>query len=52
MGLLTAGQDDPGLEVLKTDDTEVALYLDGTERTYLVSELAKQAIKGIQGYRD
>ena len=46
IGLLAAGQDDPGLEVLKSDDTEVALYLNGTERTYLVSELAKQATKG------
>jgi len=46
IGLLTAGQDAPGLEVLKSDDTEVVLYLNGTERTYLVSELAKQAIEG------
>ena len=46
IGLLAAGQDVPGLELLKSDDTEVALYLNGTERTYLVSELAKQAMKG------
>jgi hypothetical protein len=46
IGLLGAGQDDPGLEVLKSDDTEVEFYLNGIERTYLVSELAKQAIKG------
>jgi hypothetical protein len=52
IGLLAAGQDDPGLEVLKSDDTEVALYLNGTERTYLVSELAKQAIKGIEESRN
>ena len=43
IGLLKAGQDAPGLEVLKSDDTEVVLYLNGTERTYLVSDLAKQA---------
>lgn len=46
IGLLTAGRDAPGLEVLESDDTEVMLYLNGAERTYLVSELAKQAIKG------
>ena len=46
LGLLAAGQDDPpGLEILKGDDTEVALYLNGTERTYLLSDLAKQAIR-------
>jgi hypothetical protein len=43
MGLLTAGQDAPGLEVLKSDDTEVALYLNGIERTYRVGDLARKA---------
>ena len=42
IGLLAAGQDDPGLEVLKTDDTEVALFLNGTERKYRISELARK----------
>ena len=46
IGLLTAGRDAPGLEILKSDDTEVVLYLNGTERTYLVSELVKQETKG------
>ena len=46
LGLLSAGQNAPGLEALKSDDTEVALNLNGTERTYLVSELAQQAMKG------
>ena len=48
IGLLTAGRDVPDLELLKSDDTEVALVLNGTERTYLVSELAQQAIKGLR----
>jgi hypothetical protein len=43
IGLLTAGQGAPGLEVLKSDDTEVALYLNGIERTYRVGDLARKA---------
>lgn len=52
IGLLDAGKAEPSLEILEGDDAEVTLYLNGTERTYLVSELAKQAIKGIEGLRD
>jgi hypothetical protein len=52
LGLLAAGPDAPGIEALKNDDTEVALYLNGTERTYLVSELAMQAIRGIEESRN
>jgi hypothetical protein len=44
IGLLTAGQDAPGLEVLKSDDTEVTLFLNGTEGTYRISELARKAL--------
>jgi hypothetical protein len=43
IGLLTAGKDTPGLEVLKNDDTEVTLCLNGTERKYRISELARKA---------
>lgn len=43
IGLLAAGQDVPGLKVLKSDDTEVLLYLNGIERVYRVSELARAA---------
>ena len=43
IGLLHAGQDAPGLEVLKSDNTEVTLCLNGTERTYRISELARKA---------
>jgi hypothetical protein len=44
IGLLTAGRDAAGLEVLKSDDTEVTLFLNGTERKYLISELASKAL--------
>jgi len=40
--LLDAGQDAPGLELLKSDDTEVTLFLNGTERKYRISELARK----------
>jgi hypothetical protein len=46
IGLLTAGQDAPGLEALKNDDTEVRLCLNGTERTYRISEIVKKALAG------
>ena len=46
IGLLTAGQDAPGLEVLKSDDTEVTLCLNGTERTYRISEIVKKTLAG------
>jgi hypothetical protein len=46
IGLLTAGQDAPGLEVLKSDDTEVTLCLNGAERTYRISEIVKKALAG------
>ena len=44
IGLLHAGKDAPGLEVLKNDNTEVTLCLNGTERTYRISELARKAL--------
>ena len=43
IGLLGAGQDIPDLEILKSDDTEVTLCLNGTERKYRISELARKA---------
>ena len=46
IGLLDAAKGDPSLEIFADDDAEVTLNLNGTERTYLVSELAKQATKG------
>jgi hypothetical protein len=42
IGLLTAGQDAPSLEVLESDDTEVTLCLNGIERNYRISELARK----------
>ena len=44
IGLLGAGQDIPDLEILKSDDTEVTLCLNGTERAYRISELARKAL--------
>jgi len=52
IGLLDAGKAEPSLKILEGDDAEVTIYLNGTQRTYLVSELAKQAIKGIEGLRN
>ncbi len=43
IGLLGAGQNIADLEVLKSDDTEVTLCLNGTERKYRISELARKA---------
>jgi len=42
MGLLVGSQGDPALAALETDETEVALYLNGTERSYRISELARK----------
>ena len=42
ISLLTAGQDVPGLEVLKSDHTEIVLYVNGVESVYRVSELANR----------
>ena len=44
VGFLSAGQDAPDLEALKSDDTEVTLFLNGTERKYRIGELAKKAM--------
>ena len=44
IGLLAAGQDVPGLKVLKSDDTEVTLWLNGKKRKYRISELARRAL--------
>jgi hypothetical protein len=40
MGLLVGSQGDPALAPLESDETEVTLYLNGTERSYRISELA------------
>ncbi|UCG21571.1 MAG: HEAT repeat domain-containing protein [Deltaproteobacteria bacterium] len=44
MGLLVGSQGDPALAPLESDETEVVLYLNGTERSYRISELARKAL--------
>ena len=44
MGLLGGCQGDPALAALESDETEVTLYLNGTERGYRISELARKAL--------
>jgi hypothetical protein len=44
MGLLGGSQGDPALTALESDETEVTLYLNGTERSYRISELVKKAL--------
>jgi hypothetical protein len=44
MGLVAGSQGDPALAPLESDETEVALYLNGTERKYRISELARKAL--------
>ncbi len=44
MGLLGGSQGDPALTSLESDETEVTLYLNGTERSYRISELVKKAL--------
>jgi hypothetical protein len=46
MGLIGGCQDDPALAELESDETEVAIYLNGTERNYRISELARNALAG------
>jgi hypothetical protein len=46
MGLLGGSQGDPVLAALESDETEVTLYLNGTERSYRISELARKALAG------
>jgi len=43
MGLLVGSQGDPALAPLESDETEVTLYLNGTERSYRISELVRKA---------
>jgi len=43
MGLIGGCQGDPALAELESDETEVTLYLNGTERNYRISELARRA---------
>ena len=45
MGSVCAEDTDSNLEKLAEDDTQITLWLDGTQRIYRVSELAKQALK-------
>jgi hypothetical protein len=44
MGLLGGSQGDPALAALESDETEVTLYLNGTERSYRISELVRKAL--------
>lgn len=44
MGLLGGSQGDPALTALESDETEVTLYLNGTERSYRISELVRKAL--------
>ena len=43
MGLLGGSQGDTALAALESDETEVTLYLNGTERSYRISELVRKA---------
>jgi hypothetical protein len=43
MGFLGSSQGYGALAKLEADETEVTLYLDGTERNYRISELARKA---------
>ena len=45
MGLLGGSQGDTALAALESDETEVTLYLNGTERSYRISELARKALR-------
>lgn len=44
LGFLGVGHADPGLEILEGDNAEIALYQNGTERTYRVGDLARKAL--------
>jgi hypothetical protein len=43
MGFLVRSQGNGAMAKLETDETEVVLYLDGTERNYRIGELARKA---------
>jgi hypothetical protein len=43
MGFLVSSQRNGAMAKLETDETEVTLYLDGTERNYRIGELARKA---------
>jgi len=45
MGLIGGSQDNGALAALESDETEVTLYLNGTERSYRISELARKALR-------
>jgi len=44
LGFLGGDQVGGVLGELESDDTEVTLFLNGTERTYRISELARKAL--------
>ena len=44
MGLLGGGESDSALEALLEDETEVTIYVNGTERVCRLSDLARQAL--------
>jgi hypothetical protein len=44
MGLIGDSQGDSALAVLESDETEVTLYLNGKDRSYRISELARKAL--------
>ena len=45
MGLIGGSEDNGALAALESDETEVTLYLNGTERSYRISELARKALR-------
>jgi len=45
MGLIGGSQDNGALAALESDETEVTLYLNGTERSYRISKLARKALR-------
>jgi hypothetical protein len=44
MGSIGVSQGDPALTELESDETEVTLYLNGKDRSYRISELARKAL--------
>ena len=45
MGLIGGSEDNGALAALESDETEVTLYLNGTERSYRISELARKPLR-------
>ncbi|UCE84250.1 MAG: HEAT repeat domain-containing protein [Deltaproteobacteria bacterium] len=52
LGLLGGSQDKTALAGLENDETEITLFLNGTERNYRISELARKGLKGMQELRN